>query len=188
MRARAASAVLLLLALTSCTKKLDRQVQETVRQFDNALLSSDKVEVLSVQESGDHVLAEIKVATAVKMVKREGTWIIEEIRIGDRRWEKAEHILALINEKRSETTRQQLDRLSKEIERFADLNQQVPQVTSFERLIDVLSPDYLDEIIRIDAWSRPFSYRRLSPDGYDLRSAGPDGKLGTPDDLIPPTQ
>lgn len=183
MKALAINAVLALLALTSCAKRLDRQVQETVRIFDNTLLSADKIEVQSVQKSGNHIIAEIKVATAVKMAKKEGKWVIEEIRIGDRRWEKAEHILAVINEQRSKTTRRQLDLLLEGIQRFADLSGEVPQVTSFEALVDVLSPQYLDEIIRIDAWSRPFSYRSLSSKSHELRSAGPDGTFGTQDDL-----
>jgi len=39
--------------------------------------------------------------------------------------------------------------------------------------------------VRIDAWSNPFSYQTVGADAYDLKSAGPDGNLGTPDDIVP---
>lgn len=179
---------LALLACSGCGKKIERQVQEAVRLFDNALLSADQVEVKSVTKSGDLVIAEIQVATAVKMVKKNGTWVVDEIRIGDRRWEKAEHILAVINEERKEATREQLGLISEGIRRYAEKHGQVPQVTRFEALVDVLASHYVGPVVRIDAWSNSFAYRPLSLNAYDLRSAGPDGALGTADDVVAGSQ
>lgn len=184
MKGLATVGVLVLLWLTSCGKRIESQVQETVRVFDNALLSADAVEIQSVRKSGDHVIAEIKVTTAVKMKRKDGRWVIEEIRIGDRRWEKAEHILFVINEQRSETTRRQLTLISEGIRRYKERNGKVPQVPDYETLIDLLSPRYLDQIIRIDAWSNPFSYQSSSENTFELRSTGPDGAFGTQDDLL----
>ena len=184
MKGLTVGGVLILIFLTSCGKKIDRQVQETVQIFDNALFSSDEVEVQNARQSGDHIIAEIKVSTAVKMKRKDGSWVIEEIRIGDRRWEKAEHILSLINKTRSETTRRQLSLISEAIRRYVERNGKLPQVPDYEGLIDVLSPRYLDQIIRIDAWSNPFAYQLSSAGAYELRSSGPDGELGTEDDLF----
>jgi hypothetical protein len=36
--------------------------------------------------------------------------------------------------------------------------------------------------LRFDAWDRPFAFTR-SGERYELRSAGPDGSIGTSDDL-----
>jgi hypothetical protein len=36
--------------------------------------------------------------------------------------------------------------------------------------------------LRLDAWDRPFAFTR-SDGGYEVRSAGPDGNMGTVDDL-----
>lgn len=36
--------------------------------------------------------------------------------------------------------------------------------------------------LRVDAWDRPFTFTR-SGEGYEVRSAGPDGNVGTADDL-----
>ena len=177
--------LLLLLGSLGCGKNLEKQVQEQVRTFAHASLSEQQVEVQNVEEIGDHAVAEVRITTAVRLVKKNGTWVIEEFRIGDRRWEKAEHILALINEKRAETTRQQLKVITEGIRRYTDVNHQIPQASSFEELMDLLSPQFHNQVVRIDAWSNPFSYQTKGADGYDLKSAGPDGDLGTPDDLFP---
>ncbi len=36
-----------------------------------------------------------------------------------------------------------------------------------------------------DAWGRALRYERYSPEDYDVRSAGGDGRFDTPDDLTP---
>ncbi|MBN1946581.1 MAG: signal peptidase I [Bradymonadales bacterium] len=47
-------------------------------------------------------------------------------------------------------------------------------------------PETLEEIglgDRVDDWGNPFAYERIGPDSYRLASRGPDGQLGTGDDL-----
>jgi hypothetical protein len=44
-------------------------------------------------------------------------------------------------------------------------------------------PEALAEAPPRDPWGRPIEYTRRSPDRGELRSAGPDGKLGTRDDV-----
>jgi hypothetical protein len=170
---------LILLGSLGCGKNLEKQVQEQVRTFDHASLSEEQVEVQNVKEIGDHAVAEVRITTAVRLVKKNGTWVIEEFRIGDRRWERAEHILAILNEERAETTLQQLNLITEGIRHYTDLNHQIPQVSSFEELMDLLSPQFHNRVVRIDAWSNPFSYQAIGSDEYDLKSAGPDGDLGT---------
>ena len=179
---------LILLGSFACGRSLERQIQDQVRTFDNASLADNQVEVENVREIGDHAVAEVQITTAVRLVKKDGKWVIEEFRIGDRRWERAEHILAVINEKRTGTTLQQMSLIREGIRRYADLNNQIPQVASFEELIDLLSPQFQSRIVRIDAWSNPFFYRALGVNDYVLSSAGPDGSLGTPDDLVAGSQ
>ena len=177
--------LLILLGSLGCGKNLEKQVQEQIRTFGHASLSKQQVEVLNVKEIGDHAVAEVRITTAVRLVKKDGTWMIEEFRIGDRRWERVEHILAVINEERAKTTLQQLNLITEGIRRYTDLNHQIPQASSFEELMDVLSPQFHNQVVRIDAWSNPFSYQATGANEYDLKSAGPDGDLGTPDDLVP---
>ena len=45
---------------------------------------------------------------------------------------------------------------------------------------------YLDSDVPLDPWQHPYVYQypgKLNPSGYDIISMGPDGQLGTADDL-----
>jgi hypothetical protein len=44
-------------------------------------------------------------------------------------------------------------------------------------------PEALGEAPPKDPWGRPIDYGRVAPDRATLRSAGPDGKFGTKDDV-----
>jgi Bacterial type II secretion system protein G. len=50
-------------------------------------------------------------------------------------------------------------------------------------VIDHLSPRYLNQVIRLDPWHRPYQYRG-ERDRFTLRSLGPDGKPDTGDDIV----
>jgi general secretion pathway protein G len=46
---------------------------------------------------------------------------------------------------------------------------------------------YLKSDIPLDPWNHPYVFEypgRTNPSGYDLRSAGPDGQIGTADDIV----
>jgi general secretion pathway protein G len=46
---------------------------------------------------------------------------------------------------------------------------------------------YLNGEVPLDPWQHPYVYEfpgRVNPSGYDIRSAGPDGQLGTDDDIV----
>ena len=175
--------VILLLSLANCGKSLDQQVAKSVRTFDGLSLNQDQVEVLTAKRSGDSLLAEVRVTTAVRLVRREGKWEVAEIRLGDRRWEKADHILALLDEQRLETTKGRLLQLREAMHRYFETEGLVPQVETFTALVDVLYPGSLGQAVRLDAWSNPFLYEVLSTRDYDLRSSGADGVQGTMDDI-----
>jgi general secretion pathway protein G len=46
---------------------------------------------------------------------------------------------------------------------------------------------YLESDVPLDPWQHPYVYEypgKLNPSGYDIISMGPDGQLGTPDDIF----
>ena len=46
---------------------------------------------------------------------------------------------------------------------------------------------YLKSDIPADPWGHPYLYEypgKVNPNGYDIRSAGPDGQAGTADDIV----
>lgn len=176
---------LAVLLLPACGKKLEHQIRDAVRTYDSAGLNRKDVEILSIQESGNIALAEVKIKTAFKLKRSSGgDWIVEEVRLADGRWEKSEHILRALERERAKTTTERLDSILAGIERYRDGRGRVPDVENFESLIDVLAPGYLQSVVRLDGWARPFHFQSLSQSEFDLRSSGPDGVLKTPDDLI----
>ncbi len=176
--------LLLLLLSASCGKNINKQVQDAVRNFDNLQLTDSEIEVLSTTEMSGNAVAEVKIRTALKLVKKQGHWVVDEVRIGDRRWEKADHIRAVINQKRAETTGDQADVVAAAIEQYAAENGRVPAAADFRALVATLSPRYLADPALLDAWSNPFSYRALNTEDFELRSAGADGRTWTPDDIV----
>ena len=176
--------LLLSLTLTSCQKTLEDQVREQIRTIDNAELDAEAVEVTKVKQSGKQAIAEVTISTAVRMRKEGDKWILQDVRLGDRRWESVGRILAAIEESRKEQTAREMEELKAGIERYVQTQGEVPRVQSFEELVDLLSPEFLPVVIRIDAWWNPYSYRFASASAYELRSAGPDGEFETADDLV----
>jgi hypothetical protein len=174
---------MLTLVLTSCAT--NRQIKDAVRHFDQMELGENQVKVLSTQEMGDHMIAEVEIRTAVRMKRSPGGWEIEEVRIGDRRWERADHIRSALNTEREQTTRRDLHLVSDALRRFAEQNEgRMPEAEDFGELMSILTPEYMIPVIRIDAWSNPYVYRRLSPSLAEARSLGADGQQDTADDLV----
>ena len=86
----------------------------------------------------------------------------------------------------SETPIHSLSLMNYRIATFACRNERLPaNLTELQRA----APDSpsalraLDERAWRDAWNRPLVYRRRDV-GYEVRSAGPDGVLDSPDDLV----
>lgn len=50
-------------------------------------------------------------------------------------------------------------------------------------LLDHLSPKYLGRVLRLDPWNNPYQYAGES-NHFTLRSAGPDRKINTADDVV----
>jgi len=175
--------LLILLLVPGCGKSMEKQIQDQVRTLGGASLDREQVQITGIQEMGDYAIAEVQVSTAVKLRKERDQWILDEVRLGDRRWERAENILKALNQERAEATLRQLQSIQQGIQKYESQNGSVPQVASFEALIDVLTPKYESQVIRIDAWSNSFYYRAAGTHRYSLRSGGGDGRVGTEDDL-----
>lgn len=167
-----------------CGKSAQKQIQQAVAGFDGAELKSNQIEISNIQGDGEYTIAEVTVRTAVKLRKENGQWVIDEVRLGDRRWEKAERIVAALDFQRRQDALGQLEQIRQGIRGYRAQHSEIPQSDGFTALIDELTPRYLAQVVRIDPWSNPFQYRALGPDSYDLRSAGPDGKFETEDDVL----
>ena len=156
---------------------------QSIRTFDGLSLEEERVEVLGGWESGDSIVAEIRVTTAVRLVRERGKWRMAEIRLGDRRWEKTDHILMLLDEQRIEATRTQLQQVNRVVHQHLESEGAVPQVVTLTARVNALYATFLETVVRFDAWSDSFLYEPLSLREYRLRSPGADGVAGMADDL-----
>ncbi len=172
------------LLLAACGKSMSKQIQEQVAQFNGTDLDSKNVEILKLYKVQGRMVAEIRVKTAVMLSKKEDKWTIEQIRIGDRRWADADAVMAVINKRLDESTLKRLKEVSQGLDRYLAAKGEVPNVTQVARLMDLLNPEYMPEAVFSDSRGNPLCYRRLSERRYEVRSAGPDGRLDTADDLV----
>lgn len=159
-------------------------MRQQIRTLDHAELDSEAVEIVRVRRSGNQAVAEVKINTAVRMRQEGNNWLLEEVRLGDRRWESIDRILKAIEQSRYDQTVDEMDQVEAGIRKYIQERGEVPLVESFDKLIDTLNPRFLSAVIRIDPWWNPYSYRTKNAVGFELRSAGPDGKFGTADDLV----
>jgi hypothetical protein len=176
--------LLFLLFLASCGKSLENQIDQQIRTLDNLDLDKDSIEILSIEDSGQYAIAEVSVKTAVKM-KRDGSgWVLEEVRLGDGKWEKVDRIIEALNLKRSEETVEKMEIIQAGIRLYQTNRGELPRAQDFRELVDLINPIFMNEVIRTDGWWNSFSFRLVDKKSFELRSAGPDRQFYTTDDIV----
>jgi hypothetical protein len=176
--------VFIALTAVSCNKSVDTRVADAVRNFDNLKLSKKEVKVLYTQQIGDSAVAEVEVRSGLKLTLRNGRWEIDEVRIGDRRWEKLAHFQAALTEARRQDAASELQTVAAAVRLYLEQKGKVPEAADYRALISVLNPDYLKTLVFLDPWFTPYRYQALGATACELRSAGPDEQFGTADDLV----
>jgi hypothetical protein len=94
-----------------------------------------------------------------------------------------DELLAAINEGRRRSTLEELQKLAAGIAKYRETNGSIPVQPDIVKLTDALHPVYISELIRIDGWGDPIDYE-VNGTTFRLISKGPDGILGTPDDIV----
>jgi hypothetical protein len=77
-----------------------------------------------------------------------------------------------------------LERIGEAIAKYQASNGSLPVFTDYVSLSDLLSPEFLTPLIRLDSWRRPLAAERRDSSSIVIQSAGPDGKFGTGDDIV----
>jgi hypothetical protein len=148
-----------------------------------AALATSDLEVLSVSQMGSQAVVETDLHSAFRLEKVGSEWVVREVRVGQGQWEKLDDILRALQRVKVEETRQVLEKIASAIEAYRQKNGQLPQFSDYVGLSDALFPLYMSPIVRLDAWGQPLSASRVDLETVRLASAGPDGKLGTADDI-----
>ena len=159
-----------------------KEARKLIARMAGINLPSDAVRIQSVSSLGNSAVVVAQVETAFRFVNENDKWRVAEIRTGDRNWEDVESLVRALNAEKTSRVRAELETIAIALEAFKRERGSYVESKSEAQLIDFLSPHYLARAIRIDAWDRPYEYEGTR-NSYVLRSAGPDRKPNTADDI-----
>lgn len=161
-----------------------REAREKIAAALN-LDKPDRVRVKNISAgSGNEAIVEAQFdATFRFTADKDGKWKAVEVRTGDRQWESLELIRTAVNKEKGLRTTADLRTLATALEAFKRERGFYVEADTNSALVDNLSPQYVNTIIRLDAWSHEFEYKGTSA-GYRLASLGPDGKPDTGDEIV----
>ncbi|HTY62743.1 MAG TPA: hypothetical protein VMG30_10845 [Acidobacteriota bacterium] len=154
-----------------------------LEQPQSALEKEDVAVVKIIQVSGSEAIAETQLKTAFRLEKVNGKWVVREVRIGHNQWEKVDNLGKALSAVKTEDTRKMLDQIAEGIRKYREADGNLPPFKDYIALSDLLTPKYLTPLIRLDSWGQPLEATHPDPNTILLRSAGPDGRFGTPDDI-----
>jgi hypothetical protein len=152
-------------------------------------LPSDDVRIKEISPFGLSIGSEsAALVTALvrvdfRLVREKSGWRVSEFKSGTRNWLNVSGLPAAIDEVKRSAASEDLSTLAKALGDYRRDRGYFVVSDKESVLIDHLSPRYLDRVIRVDPWYRPYQYEGQQ-DRYSLRSLGPDGKANTPDDVV----
>lgn len=126
------------------------------------------------------VVAWVKVGA--RLINGKTGWRVSELRTGTRDWVKLEPLVAALDEEKRKKARAEMESIAQALEKYRKDRGFYVVSDSQAVAIDHLSPRYLAQVIRVDPWHQPYKYLG-DRDRFLLRSAGPDGKPDTSDDI-----
>ncbi len=161
-----------------------KEARKLIARLAGIELPSDAVRIKDISAVGNSAVVVAQVETAFRFVKgNDHTWRVAEIRTGNNRWEEIDMLVRALNAEKTSRARAELETIATALEAFRRERGFFVVSDSEGALIDHLSPRYLTRVIRVDPWNRPYLYEG-SRDHFTLRSAGPDGKPNTSDDIV----
>ena len=161
-----------------------KEARRLIARMAGIQLPSDAVRIKDVSALGSSATVIAQVETAFKFDKgSDGKWRVAEIRTGDRRWEDVDLLLKALNVEKTARARAELESIATALDAFQRERGSYLESKSEATLIDNLNPHFLKSIIRVDPWHQPYEYQGTRT-SFVLRSAGPDEKPNTPDDVV----
>ncbi len=174
----------LLLAACGGRSLTSNHARDIIIRIPREALQKEDVEVVRVHHiTGSEAIVESKLNTAFRFEKTGGRWIVREVRVGHGEWQNLSSLLRTLEEIKIAETRMMLDAIVQAIQKYQSENGSLPRFRDYVSLSDILSPKYLSPLIRLDSWRQPLAAERVGPGSIVIRSAGPDGRYGTQDDI-----
>jgi hypothetical protein len=160
-----------------------KEARKIIARMAGIQLPSDAVRVKDISSFGNSYVVTAQIETAFRFVKGDkDKWRISEIRTGDRRWEDVDMLVRALNAEKTSRVHAELETIATALESYRREHGVYVEAKTESALIDYLNPRYLARIIRVDPWHQPYEYEGTST-SFVLRSAGPDGKSNTADDI-----
>ena len=176
-------AILLLLSACGGRKMNDALARNLIVGMNSNAIHKNDVEIVNVRQiSANAAVAETRALVAFKFENDNKAWRVREIRIGHGQWENIENLEKALTQVKTEETKELMAKVVEAIQKYRDVNQRFPVFKDFIDLSDQISPGFMTPLVRLDAWRVPFE-ASLSGENIVLRSAGPDGVMGTVDDI-----
>lgn len=148
------------------------------------ILEKEDIDVVYVNQTGKTTaVAESRVKTAFLLRKVDDEWVVREMRIGHGQWEKIDNLTMALNRVKTEETRVFLDSIADSIRKYKEANGSLPKFKDYVDLSDILAPEYMESLIRLDSWRNPLRATLLDSNTVLVVSAGPDGRFSTDDDI-----
>jgi Type II secretion system (T2SS), protein G len=161
-----------------------KEARRLIARMAGIQLPSDAVRIKDVSSLGTSATVTAQVETAFKFEKDgKGNWRVAEIRTGDRRWENVDLLTKALNVEKAARARAELESIATALDAFRRERGSYLESKSEAALIDHLNPRFLARVIRIDPWNQPYEYEGTRT-SFVLRSAGPDEKPNTADDVL----
>jgi hypothetical protein len=161
-----------------------KEARRLIARMAGIQLPSDAVRIKEVSGMGNSATVIAQVETAFRFDKTDdGKWRVAEIRTGDRRWEDVDLLVKALNTEKTARARAELESIATALESFRRERGSYLESKSEGTLIDNLNPRYLKSIIRVDPWHQAYEYEGTRT-SFVLRSAGPDEKPNTADDVV----
>jgi hypothetical protein len=177
------TAILLLTGCGGRTLNVNR-ARNVIAGMPQDALDKQDVDVVKVtQVVGSEAIVETRLKTAFRLERVGDKWIVREVRVGHGQWERVDDLLRALEAVKTEETRKRLDLIADAIVKYQESKGALPAFKDYVSLSDLLSPMFLTPLIRLDAWRHPLAAERVDENTILLQSAGPDGRLGTADDL-----
>ncbi|HEY8228406.1 MAG TPA: type II secretion system protein GspG [Pyrinomonadaceae bacterium] len=160
-----------------------------VAELFGIALPSDDVRIKSVSGLGlplstePSAIAETQVRLAIRFAKDPSGWHTSAFKSGSRDWINIESVAASLDAAKASQAREDMKAIAAALETFRRERGGFVASDKHPALIDHLSPRYLRRVVRFDPWHNPYTYQG-DRDRFTLRSAGPDGKQNTADDVV----
>lgn len=159
------------------------EARQVIARMPGFELSRDAVRVKEVTAVGNTAVVVAQVETAFRLEQdANGTWRVAEVRTGQDRWQSVDELARSLGEEKAAVAQAEMETIATGLESFKRARGFYVDGDGIALLMDHLQPHYLCRVIRVDPWHHPYSYQGTAT-SFSLRSAGPDGKLDTPDDL-----